>query len=168
MKKTYNIGMLYFIPRNGGGTFQLTENVMCVLKDYAETQGEVRVHLFFSASQAEELSEIKSKFPNFLLHGIKKFTQMYSAVLRRGFIAVPPVLSVFRYIYPLNWIARQQRIDLMIFPGITFEASFYRDRQITLFTDIAHVFYPHFSEVSEGGELRRRELNSIFVPIDIL
>ena len=160
MKRMCNIGMLYYMPRHGGGTFQLTENVMCALKDYAETRGTSRVHLFFSARQVEELDEIKSRFPNFLINRISKPTRVYSAVLRRVFSAVPPLVSGLRYLYPLNWIARQQHIDLMIFPGITFDASFYRGRQITLFTDIAHVFYPQFPELAADGELRRR--NTLF------
>jgi glycosyltransferase involved in cell wall biosynthesis len=146
------------MPRHGGGTFQLTENVMCALKDYAETRGTSRIHLFFSARQAEELGEIKSKFPNFLLNRISKPIMVYSAVLRRVFSAVPPLVYGLRYLYSLNWIARQQHIDLMIFPGITFDASFYRGRRITLFTDIAHVFYPQFPELAADGELRRRNI----------
>ena len=158
MKKIHNIGILYFFPRHGGGTFQFTENVMCVLSDYAETQRAVRAHLFFSKTQAEELVEIKSRFPNFIFHRISKITWMYYVLLRRIFFIVPLAVSILRYFYPLNWIARKHNIDLMVFPGITADASFYWGRQITLFTDIAHIFYPHFPEVSEGDKLRQRNV----------
>lgn len=160
MERLNNIGMLYYMPRHGGGTFQLTENVMCALRDYAETRGTLKVHLFFSARQAEELDEIKSTFPNFALHRINELTRIYSALLRKLFYAVPPLISGLRYLYPLNWLARQQHIDLMLFAGVTPDASFFQGRQITLFTDIAHVFYPHFPELAAGGELRRR--NTLF------
>jgi len=46
----------------------------------------------------------------------------------------------------------------MIIPGASFDSAFCRQRQVFMFTDIAHVFYPRFPEVSAYGELRRRNV----------
>jgi len=159
IEKVYNIGMLYYMHRHGGGTYQLTENVMCALEDYAKVRGKSRIHLFVSARKtAEDLNEIKSKFPNFVLHRIGKPAWIFSVVLRRVFINAPLMISCLRYLYPLNWIARQHHIDQMIFPGATCDPSFYRGNQLFLFADIAHVFYSRFPELVAEGELRRRNI----------
>ena len=158
METIHNIGILYYMPRNGGGTYQLTENVMCVLADYAAARPGYRIHLFYNTMELKDLENIKLKFPTFLLHKIGKSLKIYSSLLKRMFVAFPPVICLLRHCFPLNWIANQHNIDLMILAGITFEASFYKRRQITLFTDIAHVFYPHFPELAANGELRRRNI----------
>ncbi len=158
MSESHNIGIEYFVPRLGGGSYQFAMNITRALDDYAKTHSHSKIHVF--SSGRVELEEIRSRFPDFCFHRIGELAKIYSAVLRRVFSAVPPLVSGLRYLYPLNWIARQQHIDLMIFPGITFDTSFYRSRQITLFTDIAHVFYPQFLEIAAYGELRRR--NTLF------
>jgi glycosyltransferase involved in cell wall biosynthesis len=154
----YNIGMLYYMPRNGGGTYQLTENVMSALEDYTKARDTSRIHLFVSARQAEDLGKIKLKYPNFSIHRIGLTTWRFSTALKLVFQAIPQAITCLRYIYPLNWIAHRYQIDLMIFAGITFETSFYKRRQIVLFTDIAHVFYTQFPELVAQGELRRRNI----------
>jgi len=158
MRRMLNIGLLCFMPRHGGGTYQLAEGVICVLKDYAEARGGVKIHLFFSAGQAEALDEIRMKYPNFHVHRIGKLSRICSSVQRRIFLAVPPMVSLLRFFFPLNWIAQKHHIDLMVFPGMTADTSFYRGRQITIFTDIAHVFYSQFPELVANGELRRRNI----------
>ena len=73
-------------------------------------------------------------------------------ILKHLFIALPFLVSLLRYIYPLNIISARNKIDLMIFPGATFDAPLYMGEQIFMFTDIAHIFYPHFPEVSRRSE----------------
>lgn len=158
MKDTKDIGLLFYMPRYGGGTFQLTDNVMCALEDYADTHEGTRVHVFFNKRQAEAMTEVGTRFPRFVKHRLGEPARLLSAVLRRFFLAVPWCVPVLRRIYPLTWIARGTGIDVMLFPGITPDASLYSDRQITLFTDIAHIFFPQFPELAAKGELRRRNI----------
>lgn len=158
MKDKKDIGLLFYMPRYGGGTFQLTDNVMCALEDYADSREGTRIHIFFNNKQAAAMTEVGTRFPRFVKHRLGESVRLVSAVLRRVFLAVPWFAPVLRRIYPLTWIARGAGIEVMLFPGITPDASLYKAKQITLFTDIAHIFFPQFPELAAKGELRRRNI----------
>lgn len=152
-----NIGLVLSLSRYGGGTYQWTINILHVLEDYRKAHPGFQVHIFYFA-QSKDDEDVRKKFPNFYEHKAGKAEVFLSKVIKRIFIAMPFSLSLLRYIHPLNLISARKKIDLMIFPGATFDVSLYMGKQIFMFTDIAHVFSPHFPEVSADGELRERHL----------
>lgn len=153
----YNIGLTLSLLRHGGGTYQWTINILHALEDYRKTHGGVRVNIFYS-TQRDEHKRVQEEFPDFCYHQIGPAEIFWSKVLTGVFICAPFLIKFLRCIFPLNLITARKCIDLMIFPGASFYPSFYNRKQIFMFGDIAHVFYPHFPEVSSNGELRKRNL----------
>jgi len=152
-----NIGILHYMPRHGGGTYQLSETVMYALNDYSKARKNIAVHVFTSQKKSES-DAIKLDFPDFRIHRVSSIGWFLGALQRRMFLALPFSVKLIRYIYPLNWVARMNHMELMISPGVTCDVSLYRGRMLFIFTDIAHVFYPHFPELAANGELRRRNV----------
>ena len=152
-----NIGIFLNLSSHGGGTYQWTNNILRTLNDYNQIHSGTQIHVFFS-NLNDELNVTKEKFANFKYHEINKTKLLLMNNIRRLFITMPFIVKLLRHIYPLNKIAKKQNIDFMIFPGANFHSSLYIGKQIFMFTDIAHVFYPHFSEISRGNEVRNRNL----------
>lgn len=152
-----NIGLTLSLLRHGGGTYQWTMNILHALEDYRKTHGGVRVNIFYS-TQRQEHKRVQEEFPDFCYHQIGRAEIFWSKVLTGVFICAPFLIKFLRCIFPLNLITARKSIDLMIFPGASFYPSFYNRKQIFMFGDIAHVFYPHFPEISSNGELRKRNL----------
>lgn len=152
-----NIGTVLSLSRDGGGTFQWTINILHALEQFRQDNENVDIFIFHYA-QDEEQQKIATQFPKFYFCKISATNALLEKILTRLFIAWPSVLNMIKRFYPLNRISRNINIDLMIFPGASFKPCFYEQKQIFMFTDIAHVFYPHFPEVSAGGEMRRRNL----------
>lgn len=151
-----NIGLPYATSRLGGGTFQLTDNLLSGLADYAIARPGTKVHLFcFGEGDVQPLAH---RYPAFTIHEVSRELRLFGSVLRRIFMAVPALAAPASIFFPLNWIARRHAIDLMIFSGTTADVSLYRGRQIFSFTDICHVFYSQFPELVANGELRRRNI----------
>ncbi|MBF0485473.1 MAG: glycosyltransferase family 4 protein [Candidatus Omnitrophica bacterium] len=152
-----NIGLIFSLTRHAGGTYQWAVNILSALKRYQECRDGAQVHIFY-ADESGELLDIRKKFSGFRYCRVGKWEIFWQKIQTRIFIRCPFLIHGLRYMYPLNNLAAKRRIDLMIFPGASFHPAFYNGRQIFMFTDIAHVFYPQFSEVSANGELRRRNL----------
>ncbi|OGT07455.1 MAG: hypothetical protein A2103_04265 [Gammaproteobacteria bacterium GWF2_41_13] len=162
-----NIGLVLSLSRYGGGTYQWTINILHVLEDYRKAHPEeIQIHIFCPTQNKdnkdnkdnEDNEEIRRVFPCFQSNQVSKVAIFFTKAIIKIFIAMPFLLFFLRYIFPLNFIAAKKKVDLMIFPGASFDAALYWGEQIFMFTDIAHIFYPHFPEVSSNGELRRRHL----------
>lgn len=155
--RKFNVGFVSSLTRYGGGTYQWSLNMLHALDDYRQERGDVCVHVFY-APGCEGGEYIRAHFPRFSYRQVTEGDILLIKFLTRFFILMPWTLAVLRLFYPLSRIAKESKIDLMIFPGASFHSSFYSGRQLFLFTDIMHVFFPHFPEVSANGELRRRHL----------
>lgn len=153
----YNIGIFLSGCQKDGGIYQWTLNILHALKDYENNYRDSQIHLFYF-SEYDQGGSIKTDFPNFYSHAIGKTETFICKSLRKIFIAVPFLVAGLRYFYPLNLLCKKEHIDLMVFPGATLEACLYNKRQVFMFTDIAHIFYPNFPEVSSGGKLRLRHI----------
>ena len=156
-KKKQNTGLILDVLPHGGGTYQWTINILHALSDYGKLNLNTQIHIFYFSEYAEyEL--LKSEFQDFHFHRIDKITKFISRVLTKIFTLAPFTISLLRCIYPLNILNRIKKIDTIIVPGASFNACFYRNKPIFMFTDIAHVFFPHFPEVSAGGATKGRNL----------
>ncbi len=152
-----NLGLVFSLNRHGGGFYQWTINLLNALEDYRKACGNLRINVFIPA-QSNEFIYLRDRFPNFCYHQIARPTVFLSKILRRISMIMPFLISFLRWVHPINSIFKRNQIDLMIFPGTTIDASFCRGRQMFMFTDIAHVFYPYFPEVSANGQLRQRHI----------
>lgn len=156
-KKNQNIGLILEILPHGGGTYQWTINILHALNDYGKSNLNIQIHIFYF-TECDEYDLLKSEFQDFHFHRIGKITKFLSKVLTKIFTLAPFTISPLRSLYPLNIFNRIKNIDTIIIPGASFNACFYRNKPIFMFTDIAHVFFPHFPEVSAGGGMKRRNL----------
>ncbi|HAR62075.1 MAG: hypothetical protein DKM50_01900 [Candidatus Margulisiibacteriota bacterium] len=151
------IGILLSLDPHGGGTYQWTLNMLNVLNDYFHDNHNVKIYVFFYR-KSFPIEIYKAKYSSFCFYEISNIDASAMRWLTKVFIYMPVFVSVIRYIYPLNFALKKENIDLMIFPGAMIETVFCRSNAMFMFTDIMHVFYPRFPEVSANGNLRYRNL----------
>lgn len=157
MTHSKNIGVFITMPRRGGGSYQWVVNILQVLNDYAELHNNVTIHMF-QYSEYEAADELKSAFPSVFFHEIGKVDHFVMAVLRRVAYVIPFSIPALRPIFPLNSILAQKQIALVLFPTTNLDSALCNRKHIFFLADIAHVFYPHFPEVSANGKLRLRHI----------
>ncbi len=157
MTHSKNIGVFITMSRHGGGSYQWVVNVLQVLDDYAQLHNNVTIHMF-QYSEYEAADELKSAFPSFFFHEIGKVNHFVMVVLRRVAYIIPFLIPVLRPIFPLNSILAQKQIALVLFPTTNLDSALCNRKHIFFLADIAHVFYPHFPEVSANGQLRLRHI----------
>lgn len=61
-----------------------------------------------------------------------------------------------RWFFPLNWVAARENAEAILFPVTVLDLLLCNRKHIFCMADIAHIYYPHFPEVSEGGQTRLR------------
>ncbi len=152
-----NIGVFITMSRHGGGSYQWVVNILQVLNDYAELHNNVTIHMF-QYSEYEGADELQSAFSGFFFHEIGKVNHFIMGVLRRVAHIIPFLISALRPIFPLNSILAQKQIALVLFPTTNLDSALCNRKHIFFLADIAHVFYPHFPEVSTNGQLRFRHI----------
>jgi glycosyltransferase involved in cell wall biosynthesis len=153
------IGLMMSILPYGGGTYQWTLNILKAISDFIENEDHVQVIIFHSDSQGN-YNLLKKRFPSLIFIETSRISNIISSILTNIFILIPRLFPIIRLFNPQNAMFDKNNIDLVIFPGATLNVAFCNKRTIFMFTDIAHVFYPHFPEVSKHGELKVR--NQIF------
>lgn len=151
------IGILLSLSRFGGGTYQWTWNILTALKSFLGNKQISEVSILYF-DEDSEISNIKLKFPQFNFRRVGVVDAFVMRTLRRLFIAFPALVNIWKAIHPLASLSFKYKIDILIFPGASFDVALYKKRQIFMFTDIAHVLYPQFPEVSNAGEGRRRNI----------
>lgn len=157
MTHSKNIGVFITMPRCGGGSYQWVVNILQVLNDCAELHNHITIHIF-QYSEYEAADELKSAFPSFFFHQIGKVDHFVMGVLRRVACTIPFLIPALRPIFPLNSILAQKQITLVLFPTTNLDSAFCNRKHIFFLADIAHVFYPHFPEVSANFQLRLRHI----------
>jgi glycosyltransferase involved in cell wall biosynthesis len=151
------IGILLDIAPHGGGSHQWAVNICHALNDYRSSRRGVEVVILHYRSYPGR-HPLKKLFPHFLFIELGGPSVLLARFLRRVAVTLPIFIPLLRLMFPLNRAARHAAIDLLVFPVTVFD-SLLCDRPYVFFlADIAHVFHPHFPEVSAGGELRRRHL----------
>jgi glycosyltransferase involved in cell wall biosynthesis len=156
---TKRIGLMLSVLPYGGGSYQWTQNILKALGDFTENEDLVQVIIFHSDRQGN-YDFLKNQFPSFIFIETRRFSNTILSILTHIFIRIPKLLPIIRLFNPLNVLFDKNKIDLVIFPGATLNVAFCNKRSIFMFTDIAHVFYPEFPELSKGKELKIR--NQIF------
>jgi glycosyltransferase involved in cell wall biosynthesis len=153
------IGLMMSTLPYGGGTYQWTLNILKALSDFMENEDHVQVIIFHSDRQGN-YNFLKKRFPSLIFIETSRFSMIISSILNIIFVHLPRLLPVIRLLNPQNALFDKNKIDLIIFPGATLKVAFCNKKSIFMFTDIAHVFYPDFPEVSKNGQLKVR--NQIF------
>lgn len=157
MTHSKNVGVFITMPRHGGGSYQWVVNILQVINEYAELRSKSTIHMF-QYSEYEAADELQSAFPSFFFHEIGKVDHFIMGVLRRVAYIIPFLISALRPIFPLNSILAQKQIALMLFPTTNLDSALCNRKHIFFLADIAHVFYPHFPEVSANFQLRLRHI----------
>ena len=151
------IAVLTDIDPSGGGSHQWALNILYALDDYRAARGDVDVVVmhYRPYPPGHPLQKI---FPAFRFLRIGKAANLLSKLLRRLAVAVPVALPLLRRLFPLNYVAAGASADCVLFPVNGLDAVLCQRRNIFCIADIAHVYYPHFPEVRENGQLRLREV----------
>lgn len=152
-----SIGVFLATPRAGGGSYQWMVNILSGLDDYQRARDDISIRAFHYR-QYGEIDELKTSFPGFSFYQIGEKSRFLMRVFRRIANAAPRLIPALRAVFPLNFILAKCRVDLMLFPVTVLDSSLCNRKHVFFLADIAHVFYPHFPEVSAGGELRRRDI----------
>ena len=150
------IGIILRILPSGGGTWQWTINILNAIQDYSKVHGN-KINLYYFDEYSEYL-RFKKLFPDFQFYRFTLNERLLGSVLEKLVNIIPFTLKILKWFYPLNSRIFRDGVELMIIPGASFDSAFCRQKQVFMFTDIAHVFYPQFPEVSADGELRRRNV----------
>jgi glycosyltransferase involved in cell wall biosynthesis len=156
--ESLKIGITTHCLPEGGGEFQYTQNIIKALDIYAQKMNIDIIMLCYSDSSTfqdvcSQYQSIRYIRVNFLYKfGIKLFHRML--------LIFPKLASSLKQLYPLNWLCKKNHIDLMVFPGLSCGPALFKYKQLFMFTDISHRFFPHFPEVSLRNEQRKR--NTLF------
>jgi glycosyltransferase involved in cell wall biosynthesis len=151
------IGLMMSVLPYWGGTYQWTLNILKALSDFIENEEHVQVIIFHSDRQGN-YNLLKKRFPSLIFIETSRFSRIFSTILINNiFVHLPILLPVIRMLYPQNALFDKNKIDLIIFPGGTLHVAFCNKKNIFMFTDIEHVFYPYFPEVSKNGQLKVRD-----------
>lgn len=150
-----NIGVFFTTAPHGGGSYQWALNILHALNDYLASHPLMCVHIVHYAG-APAANHLKTLFPDFRFIRIGYGRRILAGILRRALLHAPLFQSLIRLVFPYNALYKRHKFDLVLFPTTSLESSLCATRQVFFMADISHVFYPHFPEVSAGGELKLR------------
>jgi glycosyltransferase involved in cell wall biosynthesis len=150
---SHRIGVFHVMAPAGGGSYQWTLNIFHALTDYLAKDPSASVTVFHQQGD-RQVPELGALFPRFKFAAMPVPAWRAAAVFRRLAVHLPFLLPVLRAFYPLRPLWKD--VDLMLFPTTVLDSALCAVPNVFFLADIAHVFYPHFPEVSAGGQLKLR------------
>jgi glycosyltransferase involved in cell wall biosynthesis len=152
-----SIGVHTVMVPAGGGSYQWTLNILHALNDHREKFRTIRITVFYLQGHPD-IARLRTLFPDFHFESIGTLMRYGSGLVRRLALRFPFLIKSLRPFFPLNHLFESKGIDIVFFPTTVLDSALCTKEHVFFMADIAHVFYPHFPEVSAGGQLRARHV----------
>jgi glycosyltransferase involved in cell wall biosynthesis len=151
------IAVLSEIDPSGGGSHQWALNILYALDDYRISRRDLDIVIVHYRNYAQG-HPLASLFPDFKFAQIGRLGGMAARVLRRLAVWLPLALPLLRPLAPVSRIAARCGANVVLFPVTVLDSALCSQANIFCMADISHIYYPHFPEVSEGNQLRIRDI----------